>query len=147
MAASNPEIILRRLNEQLNSPLELTVIGRAALILGYDPPILDENAGQTFDVDLVIPRDQEEALDRNDAFWSALERINDLLSTADLYLSHIFLENQIILGENWKDRRDTNRVSWRRQSYPVSSVQPGSTVKQDGSPGRPDRSCRHPSID
>jgi hypothetical protein len=105
MAASNPEIILRRLNEQLNAPLELTVIGRAALILGYDPPILGENAGQTFDVDLVIPRDQEEALDRNDAFWSALERTNNLLSTADLYLSHIFLENQIILGENWKDRR------------------------------------------
>jgi hypothetical protein len=101
MAAPNPEIILRRLNEQLNSPLELTVIGRAALILGYDPPILDENAGQTFDVDLVIPRDQEEALDRNDAFWSALERTDDLLSTADLYLSHIFLENQII-------RRDKN---------------------------------------
>ena len=48
MAASNPEIILRRLNEQLNAPLELTILGRAALILGYDPPILGENAGQLY---------------------------------------------------------------------------------------------------
>lgn len=46
MAASNPEIILRRLNEQLNAPLELTVIGRAALILGYDPPILGEQSAK-----------------------------------------------------------------------------------------------------
>jgi hypothetical protein len=105
MAASNPEIILRELNKQLSEPLELTIIGRAALILGYNPPILGEHAGQTFDVDLVIPSDQEQALDRNDSFWSALERTNDLLRTADLYLTHIFLETQIILGENWKDRR------------------------------------------
>ncbi len=105
MAPSNPEIILRQLNELLNEPIELTLIGRAAFILGYRPPIVGAEGLQTFDVDLVVPTDQEEALDHNEAFWIALERTNDLLKGSDLYLGHIFLETQIILGNNWKERR------------------------------------------
>lgn len=93
MAPSNPEVILRRLNEELSGQVELTLIGRAALVLGYDPPIPGWNAAQTLDVDVVIPLDQEPALDQNKLFWTALERTNDLLRSSGLYLSHLFLEN------------------------------------------------------
>jgi hypothetical protein len=105
VAASNPEVILRRLNEELSVVVELTLIGRAALILGYAPPISPGCAAQTFDVDVVIPLDQEQILDRNEPFWAALERTNELLRSSELYLSHIFLENQIILGDRWIERR------------------------------------------
>ena len=105
MAASNPEVILRKLNEQLRVRVELTLIGRAALALGYDPPIGGGQANQTFDVDVVIPLDEEQALDQNEAFWVALERTNNLLKNSELYLSHLFLETQIILGNAWKGRR------------------------------------------
>ena len=105
MAPSNSEIILRKLNEQLSVRVELNLIGRAALVLGYDPPLLGAQSSQTYDVDVVIPLDEEAALDRNEPFWVALERTNNLLKNSELYLSHIFLENQIILGDGWRDRR------------------------------------------
>jgi hypothetical protein len=111
VAPSNPEIILRRLDEELSGQVELTLIGRAALVLGYDPPIPGWNAAQTLDVDVVIPLDQEPALDQNELFWTALERTNDLLRSSGLYLSHLFLENQIILGDGWIDRRVPIRLS------------------------------------
>jgi hypothetical protein len=105
MASSNPEIILKKLDQQLNDRIELTLIGRAALILGYEPPIVGADASQTFDVDLVVPSDQEQALDQNEQFWIGLERTNQLLAASGLYLTHIFLETQIILGNGWKHRR------------------------------------------
>ncbi|MBV8277557.1 MAG: hypothetical protein JO170_20160 [Verrucomicrobia bacterium] len=105
MAPSNPEIILRRLDEELTVRVELTLIGRAALVLGYDPPVLGWDSGVTYDVDVVIPLDEEAALDRNEPFWVALERTNHLLRNSELFLSHIFLENQVIIGEGWRDRR------------------------------------------
>jgi hypothetical protein len=79
MATSNPLIILRELNKHLANPLELTLIGRAALNLGFDPPIGGKNAGLTHDVDVVVTSEQEKELDQNEDFWTALEKTNNNL--------------------------------------------------------------------
>jgi hypothetical protein len=105
MAPSNPEIILRKLNEHLQFAVELTLIGRAALNLGFDPPIAGPPETLTFDIDVVVPLDQEKALDNNEMFWTAIEATNDALVGTQLYISHIFLENQLILGAEWQQRR------------------------------------------
>ena len=122
MATSNPLIILRELNKHLANPLELTLIGRAALNLGFDPPIGGKNAGFTHDVDVVVTSDQEKELDQNEDFWTALEKTNNNLKNNELYLSHIFVETQIILGKNWQERKtkidlpELNKITLYRPS-------------------------------
>jgi len=105
MAAPNPKIILSELNSRLSNQVELTLFGRAALNLGFDPPINEKKSRLTHDVDVIVALDQEKSLDQNDDFWQAVEKANNNLSDKQLYLNHIFLESQIIIGTGWKERR------------------------------------------
>ena len=122
MVTSNPLIILRELNKHLANPLELTLIGRAALNLGFDPPIGGKNTALTHDVDIVVTSDQEKELDQNEDFWTALEKTNNNLKNNELYLSHIFIETQIILSKNWQERKikidlpELNKITLYRPS-------------------------------
>lgn len=103
MPHDNPSRILRALDSRLEHPVELTLIGKAAIWLGYDQP--PEDYGSTLDVDAVVPASASAALDQDIAFWDALAQTNDALSGHGLYLTHIFEESQVFLRPYWAGLR------------------------------------------
>ncbi len=98
---NNPRKILTTLDGFLQNEIRLILYGRAALVLGYNntPP----EYGATMDVDAILPLMEMPGLEKNDAFWSALEFTNSELEPSGLYLTHLFAEDQVILSGNWLD--------------------------------------------
>lgn len=95
--------ILKELDERLDSQVELTLYGRAAIQLGFrDPP---EDALLSMDVDAVFWLGQAEALNENSNFWEAVDQVNKALSRDGLYISHFFEENMVILRPAWREFR------------------------------------------
>lgn len=103
MPADNPSHILRLLDAKLDHSVELTLIGRSALWLGFDDP--PAHFGSTLDVDGVVPTTQSAAFDADLGFWDALQAVNQELVDEGLYLTHIFEEAQIILTRDWLQNR------------------------------------------
>lgn len=103
MLRDNPSHILRTLDAKLKHTVELTLIGKAAIWLGYDSPPADY--GSTMDVDAVVPAFASAALDEDVGFWEALAQANEVLRPLDLYLTHIFEEEQIFLRPGWSAHR------------------------------------------
>jgi hypothetical protein len=100
---SNPERILRLLDQKLSSPMELTIYGRAALALGFDHP--RDEFFSTNDVDAVIPVDSAESFRQNEDFWVAQEAVNKELESEGLYMTHIFTDADVILCPGWAGQR------------------------------------------
>ncbi len=107
---TNAEKILDALDARLNGPVELTLYGRAALVLGFANPPAAYTRSR--DVDAVLWLGQAEQLAEQTNFWTAIEEVNARFSTDDLYLSHLFTEDQVILRPDWRQ--------WR-----VGSAEPG----------------------
>ncbi|NJM39013.1 MAG: hypothetical protein HC845_14780 [Akkermansiaceae bacterium] len=42
-----------------------------------------------------------ESVEADDQFWDAIELTNQQLETTGLYITHLFIEDQIILSPNW----------------------------------------------
>jgi len=103
MPRDNPSHILCTLDQRLKHPVELTLIGKAALWLGYEAP--PEDYGSTLDVDAVIPDAASAALDQDLAFWEALAQANEDLRSLNLYLTHLFEDRQIFLRPDWASLR------------------------------------------
>jgi hypothetical protein len=103
MPADNPSHILRLLDARLDHSVELTLIGKSALWLGFDGA--PAHFGSTLDVDGVVPTSQSAAFDADMGFWDALRNANQELAALGLYLTHIFEESQIILTSNWMENR------------------------------------------
>jgi len=97
------EVILATLNRHLESRVELTLYGRAAMALGFAeaPP----EFGLSLDVDGVLWNGQAEELLEQTDFWSAVERANAELAHSKLYISHLFQEDQIVLTPRWRAKR------------------------------------------
>jgi hypothetical protein len=105
------ERILSELDRQLESPVELTLYGRAAFLLGFsDPP---EQFSQSLDVDAVLWLGQAEELGRDSNFWDALDAVNSALAAEGFYMSHLFVEDQVILTPEWRDNRKQVENEWR----------------------------------
>lgn len=100
---TNAERILRSLDGHLDHPLELTIYGRAAIALGFDTPPPDSE--RSFDVDAIIPMSQLHHLINDFGFWSSIEKVNMELSADDLYITHLFQEDQVILTPDWIKKR------------------------------------------
>ena len=83
----------------MNHDVELTLIGKSALWLGFDNPPADY--GVTQDVDAVVPEQQSDQMNEDLAFWDALTAANAALQAQGIYLTHIFEEWQIILRRDW----------------------------------------------
>lgn len=86
----------------MHQTVDLNVYGRSALALGFDAP---EEMAVTQDVDLILPKIELSAMDANEDFWLAIEQTNTLLSSEGLYLTHIFLDDQVILSKDWLNKR------------------------------------------
>jgi len=96
---NNPLKILQELDRNLSDPVELILYGRGALAMAF-PQLTDCMA--TRDVDVIIPCSDEEMFDQNLKFWEALEITNRKLEASGLYLTHLFLDEQIILSPDWR---------------------------------------------
>lgn len=111
---SNAEQILHKLDEKLIQPVELTLYGRAALQLGFSPPLAEY--AHTKDIDVVLWLGQAEELLEHSNFWEAVEEVNRELAPVGLYVSHFFTEDQVILTPEWKTHRVSITGPWRRLS-------------------------------
>jgi hypothetical protein len=97
---NNPLEILTTFDHHLQKPTELTVFGRAALVLGYPNP--PPEYGATQDVDGIIP---VTAGDPDAHFWAAQQATNETLKNRGLYITHLFSELDVILQPDWLGRR------------------------------------------
>ncbi len=109
---TNAGRILASLDAKLNAPVELTLYGRAALLLGFsDPP---EQYAMSRDIDAVMPLGQAEELALATNFWEAVEQVNRELAERELYISHFFEEDQVVLTPEWRDNRVPIAGTWVR---------------------------------
>ncbi len=99
MPTDNPTLILQTLDARLDHEVELTLIGKSALWLGFDNP--PTAYGVTQDVDAVVPVQQSDQMNDDLAFWDALTSANAELQELGIYLTHIFEEWQIIMRRDW----------------------------------------------
>ncbi len=100
---SNAEILLNRLDALLKADVDLTLYGRAALLLGYPDP--KQEYALSLDVDVVLWIGQAEELERSGNFWEALEQVNEEFEQDGLYMTHLFDEDQVALRPNWREER------------------------------------------
>jgi hypothetical protein len=103
MPRDNPSHILQTLDALLHHRVELTLIGKSALWLGFDSP--PDEYGTTLDVDAVVSTQESAAMDVDLEFWDALTHANDELRELGLYLTHIFEERQLFLRPDWAAHR------------------------------------------
>jgi hypothetical protein len=99
---SNALIILRELDARLKVPIRLVLFGRGALALGFEPVL--PKWGQTLDLDAIIPKQEEKEFEENNDFLAALEAVNAALGQRELYFTHLFNEDQIILSKDWHEK-------------------------------------------
>jgi hypothetical protein len=71
------------------------------LALGFDNSPLSFQA--TLDVDAILPEVELTRIEEDDQFWEAIEKTNDELQSTGLYITHLFVDSQIILSSNWLD--------------------------------------------
>ena len=107
---NNALLILNELDKVLTSEVELTLYGRAALQLGFDDPLADFAVSR--DVDVILLLGQAEQLNERTNFWDAVEILNRHLADQELYISHFFVEDQVILRVDWKEHRCKIKGDW-----------------------------------
>ncbi len=107
---NNAEMILTALDRKLNSRIELTLYGRAALSLGFESP--SKEYALSKDVDAVLWKGQAEMLLETTNFWEAVNTVNQELADQELYISHFFEETQVILRPNWRKQRVKIHRDW-----------------------------------
>ena len=100
---NHAERILACLDGHLNSRVELTLYGRAALTLGFEET--PEDYALSHDVDAVLWIGQAETLNETTNFWEAVDSTNRELAGEDLYVSHFFTEDQVVLLPEWRENR------------------------------------------
>jgi KTSC domain-containing protein len=111
-AVNNAERILAALDDKLHRKVELTLYGRAALSLGFeDAP---EEFGQSQDIDGVLWIGQADDLAATTNFWEAVEELNEQFKDQELYISHLFQEDQLILSPDWKSNRQKIDGPWKK---------------------------------
>lgn len=95
--------ILAKLDAELDAAVELTLYGRAALQLGFKHPPPDVFLSR--DVDAVFWVGQAEELMEKTNFWEAVSNVNQKMADHNLYISHFFAEDQVILTSEWRERK------------------------------------------
>jgi hypothetical protein len=109
---TNAERILARLDGKLSEAIELTLFGRAAILLGFEHP--PEELALSRDIDAVFWIGQAEHLLATTNFWDAVEDVNRELADQDLYVSHFFTEDQVVLRPHWRECRVPLPGPWNR---------------------------------
>jgi hypothetical protein len=97
---NNATKILSALDSKLNRAVELTLFGRAAFVLSY--PNAPKEFAASRDIDAVLWIGQAEELAQTTNFWEAVEEVNQQFRDQEIYISHLFEENQVVLTPKWK---------------------------------------------
>lgn len=97
--ASNPERLLRALDEFLDHRVSLVLYGRASVWLGFDHPPLE--VGATKDVDAIIRMSQLDEIVNDEQFWDARDGVNRRFDSEGLYITHLFQEDQVFRRPDW----------------------------------------------
>lgn len=109
---NNAERILSALDTKLNGAVELTLYGRAAFALGF------KNAPKEFahskDIDAVLWIGQADELLRKTNFWETVDEVNRNFRDQELYISHLFEEDQVILTPKWRKQRVRIDGHWKK---------------------------------
>jgi hypothetical protein len=118
---NNAERILCALGAKLNKPVDLTLYGRAAFVLGF------KNAPKEFalskDIDVILSIGQADELARTTNFWEAIEEVNREFCDQELYISHLFEEDQVVLTSKWRDQRVRINGPWKNvKAYRLGDV-------------------------
>lgn len=117
---NNPLHVLQTLDSYLVRPAEITLFGRAAMVLGFkDAPA---KFAATRDVDAILPLQWLAASDENLDFWQAQQKTNAQLEAEGLYITHLFRESEVILTPEWL----TNRVAVSLELKHLSVFRPSS---------------------
>lgn len=85
----------------LTKETPVIVFGAGAILL--DPafaPSLQNR--ETNDLDFIIPSDRELQVNSDHQFWEAKDAPNRALEPEGLFLSHIFVEHQVVLSKEWQ---------------------------------------------
>lgn len=109
---NNAERILSALDAKLNKPVELTLYGRAAFVLGFKNTPRD--FARSKDIDAILWIGQADELERTTNFWEAIEDVNRACRDQELYISHLFEENQVVITPGWKDQRVPIDGPWKK---------------------------------
>ena len=96
-------LILNELDNSSTSSVELTLYGRAALQFGFKNALPEFAVSR--DVDAILFLGQAEYLSEHTNFWDAVTMVNNKLAEQELYISHFFEENQVILSPDWRTGR------------------------------------------
>jgi hypothetical protein len=92
--------------------VELTFYGRAAFTLGFeDAP---KEFARSKDIDAVLWVGQADELARTTNFWEAVEEVNREFRDQELYISHLFEEDQVVLTREWREQRLRINGSWNK---------------------------------
>lgn len=108
----NAKRIVDALDARLNACVDLTLYGRAALVLGFVTTPQEYMLSK--DVDVVLWLGQAEELARGSNFWEAVERVNQEFAGEGLYVSHLFEEDQVVLLPGWRQNRVKIEGPWAR---------------------------------
>lgn len=96
---NHPETIIRTLDSHLLRPTRLILYGRAAIALGFkNAPACSFS---TLDVDAILPAVEIARIDADEQFWNALEKTNEQLKPSGLYVTHLFMDTQVLIGRTW----------------------------------------------
>lgn len=98
---NHPLTILGTLDSFLERETRVVLYGRAALALGFDGAPAE--FGVTRDVDAILPAAEMTAIEGDDQFWQALDQTNRALEPSGLYMTHLFVDEQVILLPDWLD--------------------------------------------
>ncbi|MBK8038505.1 MAG: hypothetical protein IPK22_15450 [Verrucomicrobiaceae bacterium] len=96
---SNPERLLLALDALLDHRVNLVLYGRSAVWLGFDDP--PPAVGATKDVDAIIRMSQLDELVNDEQFWDSRDAVNEQFKGEDMYITHLFQENQVFLRPDW----------------------------------------------
>lgn len=111
-AVNNAERILAALDDKLHHEIEVTLYDHAALTLGFED--VPEEFGQSRDIDGVLWIGQAEELAEKTNFWDAVQELNEEFRDQELYISHLFQEDQLILSRDWKSKRKRFEGLWKK---------------------------------
>lgn len=98
---NHPLVILRTLDSFLTRETRIVLYGRAALALGFAGAPAE--FGVTRDVDAILPATEMAVIEADEQFWQALDRTNQELEPSGLYMTHLFVDEQVILLPQWMD--------------------------------------------
>lgn len=100
-ALSNPERLLLALDALLDHRVNLVLYGRSAVWLGFENP--PPAVGATKDVDAIIRMSQLDELVNDEQFWDSRDAVNVQFKGEDMYITHLFQENQVFRRADWLD--------------------------------------------